>query len=128
MSISVQELKKICSRVRRNGHTQWIHISNMYIKWKSITDWEFEPGTPASLVRCSTTELYPSQLIPMVLLGQTTTFLPLQSFCPLRNTLHSVRTYWFSKCLINDGHSTKCYTKKSKYRNKHVWKILKLFF
>ena len=31
-----------------------IHISNKNV----LLDREFEPGTPASLVRCSTTELY----------------------------------------------------------------------
>ena len=57
-----------------------IHISNYYIErntneniWR---DWEFQPGTPASQVRLSTTEL-----ISMALLGKTTTFLPKCSPC-----------------------------------------------
>ena len=62
---------------------------------------------------------YPGQLISIVLLGKTTCtiFLPIQSFCPLRNSqqthVNPVRTYWFNKfnkCLHSNG--TKCNRKK----------------
>ena len=52
MSIYVQEFLKICSRDRRDE----IHISNI-LNENVLLDWEFKPGTPASLVRCSTTDL-----------------------------------------------------------------------
>ena len=64
---------------------------------------------------------YPGQLISIVL-GQTTTLIPFQSFCPLKNnkqmfTLSGLN--WFYKCLIKDGHRTKWNTNERKYRNKH---------
>ena len=52
-----------------------------------------------------------------------------QSFCPLRNTqqthVHPVRTYWFNKCLIKNGHSTKCNRKEKKYRKLIIFSIEK---
>ena len=73
-----------------------------------------EPSTPASLVRCSTTDLP----WPINIHGPSRPNyhinLPLQSFC---HQIHSVRTYWFNKCLIKDGHSTKCITKERKTFN-----------
>ena len=85
-----------------------------------------EPETPALLVRRSTNEL--SRPISTVLIALTTTFLPLQSFFPLRNTqqtkVHPVRNYYINKYLLKAGHSTKCSRKKRKYRNKQyfIWK------
>ena len=68
-------------------------------KWKYMAGTEFEPGTPASLVMCSATELFrsinihgPSRLIYHIP--------PLTSFCPLRNSqqthVYPVRTYWLT--------------------------------
>ena len=122
LSISVQQFKN-CSRDSRNGHIQWNTHINKYRKKHNLNVWldlEFEPRTPASLVRYSNTFLSRSINIhgPS---RQTTTFLTLQSFCPLRNTIHPVRTYWFNKYLIKDGHSTKCNTEERKYRNKQLF-------
>ena len=59
-------------------------------------DWEFKPGTPALIEGAlPLSYMYPGQLVSMVL-GQTTTFLFLQSFYPLRDSqqthVHPVRT------------------------------------
>ena len=133
-------LKKICSGDMGNGCIQWnTHI--IYIERKRYEnvwlDRVIEPCI-TSKVAHSTTELS-RPIKSMVILGQTTTFLPLQSFCPLRNAqqthLHPDRTYWFNTCLIRDGHTTTCNRKERKYRIKqffsieegkcvNVWKIM----
>ena len=113
----------ISSRDRTNAHihVQWIEINeNVWL------DREFKRGTLCIASNISTTELSrpinihgpsrPNYRIP-----------PLPNFCPLRNTEHThvpVRTYWFNKCLIKDGHITKCNRKERKYRNKQFlhWK------
>ena len=92
-------------------YTKKTHISNIERNTnKNVKlDWEFKPGTLASLIRCSTSEL--SRLINIHGSSwQNYHIPPLQIFCHLRNTqqthVHPVRTYWFNEFLIND-HSTK---------------------
>ena len=69
-----------------------------------------DPGTPASLVRCSTTEL--SRPIFMVHLVRTTTFLPPYKVFALEDT-HDKHKFTVSglikyKCLNREDHGTKC--------------------
>ena len=59
-----------------------------------------EPGTPASLVRCSLAEL--SMPISTVHLTRTTTFLPPYKVFAILSGLIKY------KCLNREGHGTKC--------------------
>ena len=83
MSIPVQEFEKSVVGIGGIGVYNEIHISNIERnkneKVRLARVLVFETGTPASLVRWRTLPLnYPCQLISMVLLGKTTTYLPLQ--------------------------------------------------
>ena len=80
-----------------------------------------EPGTPASLVRCSTTEQ--PRLISTVHLpvAGTTTFLPL-SILSIRSQRHTWQKFTLSglikyKCLIKEGNGNKC---SRDWRNEHI--------
>ena len=87
-----------------------------------------EPGTPASLVRCSTTEL--SRPISTVHLAQTTTFLPPYKVFALEDT-HDKHKFTLSglikyKCLNREDHGTKCSRdgrneQIQRYTNENIW-------
>ena len=70
-----------------------------------------EPGTPASLVRCSTTEL--SRSISTVHLSRTTTFLPPYKVFTLEDT-HNKHKITLNK----EGQGTTC---SMDGRNEHNW-------
>ena len=90
MLISEREFnKKTVVVIGRMDVYNEIHISNIERNTNENIwlDWEFEPRTPASLVRCSTTDLSRP-----ITLGQTINIPPLQSVCPLRNTQQTMFT------------------------------------
>ena len=90
----VRTIKCICLNREGQGtkccNEEWTNTKKIQ-KWKYMVVPGIEPGTPASLVRCSTTEL--SRPISTVHLARTTTFLPLAKSSPSKYSGVSLKVW-----------------------------------